>query len=110
MTGYGRHAARRAPGLLVKLAVPTGFALLVGLALGGWMLFSHTPTDAALRQDTDSLTPPSRTPPTSRPTVVPTPTGSAQTGPAQKVETFIESELPELLPKSAEVVMALVGP
>src|SRR5690349_11698337 len=111
MTGYGRHAARKAPGLLVKLAVPTGFALLVGLALGGWMLFSRTPTDAALRQDTDSLTPPSHTPPTSRrPTVGSTPTGSAQTGPAQKVETFIESELPELLPKSAEVVMALVGP
>jgi hypothetical protein len=107
MTGYGRHAARKPPGLLVKLAVPTGFALLLGLALGGWMLFSHTPTDAALLQGTDSLTPP-----TSRPTAAPAPPAPTPTpvAPPQTVKTFIESELPELLPKSAEVVMALVGP
>jgi len=95
MTGNGRHAARRAPGFLVKLAAPTGFALLLGLAFAGWLLFSRTPTDAALVQDTSSLptfAPPSRP----APTVAPDPA--------------LEAEVPDLLPKSAEAVMALVGP
>ena len=97
MTGNGRHAARRAPGFLVKLAVPTGFALLLGLAFAGWTLFSRTPTDASLVQDTSSLfVPPARP----APAVVPAPT----------LEAVIEEEAPELLPKSAEAVLALVGP
>src|SRR4051794_14149196 len=100
MTGNGRHAARRAPGFLVKLAAPAGFTLLLGLAFVGWLLFSHTPTDAALVQDTSSL--PTFTPPPPRPVpaVVPAPT----------LEALVESEVPELLPKSAQAVMALVGP
>src|SRR5690348_9790085 len=98
MTGYGRHAARRAPGLLVKLAAPTGFALLLGLAFAGWTLFSRTPTDAALVKDTNAL-----------PVVAPPPSRTSVT-PARRWETVIESEVPELLPKSAEAVMALVGP
>jgi len=99
MTGNGRHAARRAPGLLVKLAAPTGFALLLGLAFAGWMLFSHTPTDAALVQDTSTL--PTFAPSRPAPPVVPAPTLEAVTE---------AEEVPELLPKSAEAVMALVGP
>lgn len=95
MTGNGRHAARRAPGFLVKLAAPTGFALLVGLAFAGWLLFSRTPTDAALVQDTSTL--PTFAPPPSEPAVVPT-------------QTRETPEVPVLLPKSAEAVMALVGP
>jgi hypothetical protein len=98
MTGNGRHAARRAPGFLVKLAAPTGFALLLGVAFAGWLLFSRTPTDAALVQDASSL--PTFAPTPSQPSVLPAPT----------LEAVSEPEAPELLPKSAEAVMALVGP
>lgn len=88
---------------MVKLAAPTSFALLLGLAFGGWMLFSRTPTDAALIRDTNAL--PTFSPPPSAPSP-----SKLAVAPAPTLDTLVESEVPELLPKSAEAVMALVGP
>ncbi|MEO5877375.1 MAG: transglycosylase family protein [Streptosporangiaceae bacterium] len=98
MSGYGRHAARRAPGLLVKLAAPTGFALLLGLAVVGWMLFSRTPGDAALVRDVSAL--PTFEPSARPPVPAPVPT----------LDTVTEPDLPDLLPKTAGAATKLAGP